>query len=102
MNIGERIHDLRKKRHLSQMELGNESGVAQAYLGQVERGMKSPTLRTIEKLAKVLDVTLAEFFEYPVPVDASKERAILELQAQLKGLSMKELHLVSLIVRELK
>jgi transcriptional regulator with XRE-family HTH domain len=50
------LRDLRKERGLSQESLAFESGYHTTYIGQLERGQKSPSLRTIMNLAGVLDV----------------------------------------------
>lgn len=45
---------LRKARGLSQKELANESGVQQADISKIERGLVNPTIGTVEKLARPL------------------------------------------------
>jgi transcriptional regulator with XRE-family HTH domain len=50
------LRDARKSRSLSQEELGAKSGYHRAYIGLLERGEKSPSLRTIFNLAKTLQV----------------------------------------------
>ena len=41
---------------LSQDDLGAKSGYHRTYIGQLERGEKSPSLRTLFNLASTLDV----------------------------------------------
>ena len=48
------LRDVRKERGLSQEALGFESGYHATYIGQMERGQKSPSLRTIMNLAGAL------------------------------------------------
>jgi transcriptional regulator with XRE-family HTH domain len=55
--FGRVLRDVRKSRSLSQEELGAKSGYHRTYIGQLERGEKSPSLRTIFDLAKTLQVT---------------------------------------------
>ena len=43
---------------ISQEELAFRCGVHRTYIGAIERGEKSPTLTTIEKIAKGLDIPL--------------------------------------------
>jgi DNA-binding XRE family transcriptional regulator len=45
---------LRKARGLSQKQLARESGVQQADISKIERGLVNPTIGTIEKLARPL------------------------------------------------
>lgn len=44
----------------SQEELGLEAGLTRNYVSLLELGQKSPTLRTMVKLAKCFDLTLSE------------------------------------------
>ena len=48
------LRDIRKEHGLSQETLAFESGYHPTYIGQMERGEKSPSLRTIMNLAAVL------------------------------------------------
>ncbi len=63
IQFGERIAALRKQRDFSQEELAERCGVHRTYIGSIERGEKSPTLNTIAKFAKGLDVEIIEFFK---------------------------------------
>ena len=56
--LGENIKKLRIQRGLNQQELCDLLGVDTAYLSNVENGKTNPTLRTVEKIAKVLNVSV--------------------------------------------
>lgn len=58
--FGLTLQDLRKARKLSQEELGFESGYHRTYISQLERGRKSPSLRTIFQLASALKTSPSE------------------------------------------
>ena len=58
--FGSTLQDLRKARKLSQEELGFESGYHRTYISQLERGRKSPSLRTIFQLAAALKTPPSE------------------------------------------
>jgi len=45
---------LRKARGLSQKQLASASGVQQADISRIERGLVNPTIGTVEKLARPL------------------------------------------------
>lgn len=60
--FGYRIRELRHQRGLSQENLATRSSLHRTYIGFVERAERNPTLKTIEKLARALDVSLAELF----------------------------------------
>ena len=57
--FGRVLRSMRKSRSLSQDDLGAKSGYHRTYIGQLERGEKSPSLRTIFNLASTLEVTPA-------------------------------------------
>ena len=48
----------RKYRGLSQQELADSSGVAQAYIAQIESGKKEGSIKTLKKIATALSITL--------------------------------------------
>lgn len=54
--FGLALQESRKKRGLSQEQLGFETGYHPTYISQLERGRKSPTLRAMFRLAGVLGV----------------------------------------------
>ena len=61
--FGQVLRQIRQERGLSQEELGFESGQHRTYISQLERGQKSPSLRTIFKLAKALHVEPSDLVE---------------------------------------
>lgn len=61
-DVGERIRSLRQQKQLSQEQVALKAEITPAYLGQIERGEKNPTLKAIEKLCDALNVTLVELF----------------------------------------
>lgn len=52
--FGQAIRERRKELGLTQEELAHQSGFHPTYIGQLERGVKSPSLRTVFSLASVL------------------------------------------------
>ena len=64
INFGKRITSFRKLKGLSQEQLALECGFDRTYIGTIERGEKSATINSIAKLAKGLNVSLKELFDY--------------------------------------
>ncbi len=58
--FGEVLRRLRTERGISQEALGHRSGLHRTYVSQLERGLKSPSLKTILRLVAVLEVDLAD------------------------------------------
>lgn len=52
--IGRAIGKLRSEAGLSQEELAELAGIHRTYVSQLERGIKSPTLAVLMKVAKAL------------------------------------------------
>ena len=50
--FGKRIRSLRQAQNISQEKLAELCGLHPTYIGQIERGEKSPTLDSIYKLAE--------------------------------------------------
>ena len=66
IKVATRIQEELLDRKLSQMELALEAGISQGYLAMVESHQKIPTITTIFKLAKALNINPSDFFEKQV------------------------------------
>jgi len=53
------LRQLRQEKGLSQEELADRAGLHRTYISQIERGIKSPSLRSLERIARALDVQLS-------------------------------------------
>ncbi|QOZ42206.1 XRE family transcriptional regulator [Bradyrhizobium sp. CCBAU 53340] len=67
------LRRIRHDRKLSQERLANDAGVDRAYLSRVERAVTYVGLEIVEKLAKILDVDPAEFFQKPTRAGARRK-----------------------------
>jgi transcriptional regulator with XRE-family HTH domain len=56
--LGKTVQRLRKAYNLSLSELAEQSGVAKSIISQIERNETNPTLATIWRLSKALDVSI--------------------------------------------
>ena len=61
--LGARIRYLRQQKGLSIEDLSLEADINRNYLGDLERGMRNPTLIILNKIAKALDIDLTTLFE---------------------------------------
>ena len=64
IHLGKRIRQLRQMQDMTQEHLAESSNLSVSFLGSVERGAKSPTIETLEKIAAALDVTLSELMSF--------------------------------------
>jgi len=60
--LGQRIKEIRQQKEMSQMDVSAESYIEIATLSRLEAGKANPTLLTLLKLSKALDVHISEFF----------------------------------------
>lgn len=56
VNFGKRIRAIREEQGLSQEALGQKAGLHRTYISLIERGHKSVTLESMEKIAKALGI----------------------------------------------
>lgn len=63
LNIDKRLAELRKKKGYTLSQLEELSGVSKSMLGQIERGESNPTVKTLWKIAKSLNVSFSFFVE---------------------------------------
>lgn len=61
--LGANIKKFRLAKNMSQGDLCRKLQVDRAYMSNLENGKKNPTLATIEKVAKALNVTVADLMQ---------------------------------------
>jgi len=67
--IGQRIKSRRKALRLTLQALADRSGLSKPFLSQAERDLTTPSLMSMLRLAKALDVEVAYFMEIPQAKD---------------------------------
>lgn len=60
IKFGRKVAFLRMQIGLSQEKFAEKCNIHRTYIGAVERGEKSPTLKTLEKIARGLSVRISE------------------------------------------
>jgi len=65
--VGENLRRLRLERGISQEAFADQLGFHRTYIGGVERGERNLTLRTVERLADLLDVEPLELLTVTPP-----------------------------------
>ena len=58
MEFSERLKELRKQAHMTQVELASKLGIVQSSYADWERGKKKPTQDNLVKIAQVLNVSV--------------------------------------------
>ena len=62
MLIGDRLRALREAKKLSQGDIEERTGLKRSYISRVENGHTVPSVDTLEKWARALDVPLYQLF----------------------------------------
>lgn len=102
MDVGGRIRYFRQLRGLSQEQLALEAGINPAFLGHLERGLKSPTITTLDKLVRALGISFEELFAEGPPVpDTARENAMKRLELLVRDLSAGQLEKLSDIIQSI-
>lgn len=64
---GRLIRSRRESLGWTQEELGEAAGLHPSYVGQIERGVKKASLKTLAQLAKALGTTMGKLLDEPEP-----------------------------------
>ncbi len=62
--LGKKIRQLRTEAGLSQEKLGEMTGLDRTYISGIERGVRNPSIKNIEKLGKALKVKASGLIEF--------------------------------------
>jgi transcriptional regulator with XRE-family HTH domain len=62
MVICDRLRELRESKNLSQGDIEKRTGLFRCYISRVENGHTVPSIDTLEKLARALEVPLYQLF----------------------------------------
>jgi transcriptional regulator with XRE-family HTH domain len=72
MLIGDRLKVLREKKKLSQGDIEKRTGLLRCYVSRVENGHTVPSVDTLEKMARALEVPIYRLFTDEEHVEAPK------------------------------
>lgn len=67
MEIGKRITYLRNQKGLTIISLAEKSGLSESCIQSVVHGRKIPSLRTLELICTVLDISVRDLFVEDIP-----------------------------------
>src|SRR5258706_12402334 len=78
MVISDRLRAIREQKDLSQGDIEKRTGLKRCYVSRVENGHTVPSIETLEKLARALEVQMYQLFydsEAPPEIPALPEAA---------------------------
>ena len=91
MDIGMRIRYFRQLRGWSQERLALQAGINPAFLGHLERGLKSPTVTALEKIVYALEITLEDLFAEKIVQEDGRQRAVNRILYSISSLGTEEI-----------
>lgn len=101
MSFGQRLTELRKKKHLSKSDLGREVDVHYSQIGRYERDEASPSADVLKKLANTLEVS-TDYLMSGNSVDLAQEniqdKALINLFNRLQRLDNTDKQVVSALI----
>jgi transcriptional regulator with XRE-family HTH domain len=62
MEIGQKLRQLREEKNLSQGDIEQKTGLFRCYTSRVENGYTVPSVETLEKFARALEIPVYRFF----------------------------------------
>lgn len=62
LRLGQRLRQLRRTRRLTLRQLAERAGVTESFLSQVEREVASPSIASVQRIARALGLSIAELF----------------------------------------
>ncbi len=86
MDIGQRIREIRKANNQKLLNISQQTGLSQPFISEIERGIKVPSIETLEKICSALGITLAEFFADQDPELPPDIRQMIDVARKLTPL----------------
>ena len=61
--FGQRVRTIRLKQGLSQGDVAKRMNVHRSYISSIERGVRNPSLKVIQRIAKALEVPMEKLIK---------------------------------------
>ena len=88
LELGQKIRALRKERKQTLETLAEAADIGLVYLGEIERGIKMPSLKTFIKLVNALDVSADELIG--LETKSGRDYYAQKLSEQMQSLTQEE------------
>lgn len=107
--LGKRIKQIRKAAKLTQESLAEKAGLSVKYISRLERGLSQPSFKTLESLAKSLNVNAKDFFDFKGTVvfrdkkqEARQKKEYIDaISSELPEMEVRELTVVYNVLKGL-
>lgn len=61
-SLGKKVQKLRREQNLTQEDLAHELGISRVYMGYIEQGRFSPSLKLLMKISRKFKVRVEDLF----------------------------------------
>jgi len=61
--LGNRVRKLRQAINLSQESFSTKAGLHRTYISELEKGLRNPTVSTLNKIANALNIDMKDLWE---------------------------------------
>jgi transcriptional regulator with XRE-family HTH domain len=80
MYLAERLRQFREAKNLSQGDIEKRTGLLRCYISRVENGHTIPSIETLEKISRALEIPMYQLFyedeeSFEVPISFNKGKA---------------------------
>jgi transcriptional regulator with XRE-family HTH domain len=99
MQIGTRLKEIREAKNLSQGDIEKRTGLVRCYTSRVEHGHTVPSIETLEKFARALEIPLYQLFHEGEETAEQRRRAAEKIPDW--GETRRERHLFRQLVEAL-
>lgn len=82
ISIGEKIRGLRRQREMSLQQVAEAAEVSIGHLSQIERGLSSPAVRDLIRIAEALGTRPGFFFELPETEEREDDTIVVRAHAR--------------------
>lgn len=88
VELGMKLREARNKAGFTQEQLAEKADIGVMYLGEIERGVKMPSMKIFIKLIKALDISADYILRNELP--SGKEYVLDEITEKLASLTPKQ------------
>ena len=100
--VKSRLKAIRGNLKLNQSQFAERLGISQAAISQFEEGKRVPSIETLDKIAKALNISVVSLLSDENTSDKEKEKLMHDLTAQLETMNNQELQAMNRFVLEWK
>ncbi len=87
ISFGKKIRSIREDKNITQTKLAESIGISQNFLGDIERGLKLPSVETLIKISNFLKVSIDSLFAESLDNIAKEPEEIYYSDRQLAIMS---------------